>query len=56
MLVLWLVFAMHIDAACPNLCSSHGVCGKFDTCECLKGADGEVAWTGYDCSLRTCPK
>ena len=29
---------------------------RQDKCTCHKGPDGEVAWTGYDCSLRTCPK
>lgn len=47
---------VYVEAACPNLCSGHGLCGKFDTCECLKGPEGEIAWTGYDCSLRTCPQ
>lgn len=42
---------------CPNLCSGHGYCGNFDKCYCFKGIDEEEeAWTGADCSLRTCPK
>jgi hypothetical protein len=26
------------------------------SCECFLGSDGEEDWTGYDCSLRACPK
>jgi len=50
-------------AYCPNLCSGHGTCTNEDKCSCYtqKGTDGggasgsRVAWTGPDCSLRTCP-
>lgn len=57
-LVICLIFAhlYNISAVCPNLCSGHGVCTNFDLCSCLVGPDGDYAWTGYDCSLRTCPK
>jgi hypothetical protein len=41
---------------CENLCSGHGECKFNKNCECFKGLDGESAWTGPDCSLRTCPK
>jgi len=57
------------NAFCPNLCSGHGKCGNQDTCACYtysgttRGdnvnyyeiADQRAAWTGADCSLRTCP-
>ena len=57
------------SAFCPNLCSGHGKCGNLDRCACYtysgttRGdnvnyyeiADQRAAWTGADCSLRTCP-
>lgn len=57
-------------AYCPNLCSGHGKCGAQDTCTCYSfagttrgdfvgqyaSADQDAAWTGADCSQRTCPK
>jgi hypothetical protein len=47
------------SAACPNQCSGHGRCGAFDKCIC-NHQDGtsnpyRLAFTGVDCSLRTCP-
>jgi len=36
-------------AHCPNSCSSHGVCGHNDICQCWSN------FQGADCSLRTCP-
>lgn len=55
------------SALCPNACSGHGTClaDPKDSCSCQKrretmdeyGTTQEVvAWTGADCSLRTCPK
>jgi len=41
---------------CENHCGGHGECKKNKNCECHKNLDGEPAWTGPDCSLRTCPK
>ena len=36
--------------SCPNNCNSHGVCDPFSKrCNCQHG------FTGYDCSLRSCP-
>ena len=61
--------ASQVSAYCPNLCSGHGACGASDKCTCYKyigtGRGDHVsssymvglraAWTGADCSLRTCP-
>jgi hypothetical protein len=52
-----------VQAYCPNLCSGHGSCGQDDKCTCYtqKGTSNgndvvsRAAWTGADCSLRTCP-
>lgn len=35
-------------ARCPNGCSGHGNCGRYDKCACWAN------WQGNDCSLRTC--
>merc|ERR1719224_271794 len=43
-------------AYCPNGCSGHGSCGVNDKCNCYNRPNGDVAWTGADCSMRTCPK
>lgn len=43
-------------AYCPNSCSGHGSCGTNDQCTCYLRPNGDVAWVGADCSLRTCPK
>lgn len=51
------------SASCPNSCSGHGRCGDHDRCTCYARKDGTVdsegntvpAWTGPDCSQRTCP-
>lgn len=37
-----------VAAECPNACSGHGDCGKYDQCTCYRN------WQGNDCSLRTC--
>jgi len=36
-------------AECPNACSGHGSCAKFDMCTCFDN------WQANDCSQRTCP-
>merc|ERR1719487_1081806 len=65
--ILILAFAGSAQAMCPNQCSGHGVCkaSPKDSCECYKRREtydefgtfaDVVAWTGADCSLRTCPK
>lgn len=41
--------------ACPNMCNGHGSCGVNDKCTCHLSPNGQPAWTGHDCSLRTCP-
>ena len=41
---------------CENKCSSHGTCEKNMNCKCFVEANGETAWTGPDCSQRTCPR
>jgi len=52
------------QAYCPNACSGHGKCKSSpkDTCECYtrreshhsRGDTHVAAWTGADCSMRTC--
>jgi hypothetical protein len=51
-------------AFCPNACSGHGQCQQSpkDSCACFTRREQEysdnalvAAWTGADCSLRTCP-
>jgi len=41
---------------CDNDCSGHGVCKMNINCECYQTLAGHDAWTGPDCSRRTCPK
>jgi len=58
-------------AACPNSCSGHGTCNRYDACTCFKETalppdwktnknlfkgTIEVEWTGADCSRRTCAR
>eukprot|EP01041_Mallomonas_annulata_P013277 gene13277-28117_t len=45
-----------VHSYCHNQCSGHGTCGENDKCACFKARSGDVAWTGADCSERTCPK
>lgn len=66
-LLLALTVAGTAVAWCPNGCSGHGMCGTSqqlpkDTCVCFTRRETEydynadvVAYTGADCSLRTCP-
>merc|ERR1712038_1161487 len=55
------------SAACPNSCSGHGTCDRYDACTCFletainatffEGTGKiEMEWTGADCSRRTCPR
>jgi len=49
----------HRGKICPKngdgTCSGHGYCGTNNKCNCFLGINLEPAWTGADCSLRTCP-
>ena len=57
--MLLLMFACNppmIQASCNLGCNGHGYCGAYDMCICMRRSDGDVAFTGADCSLRTCPK
>ena len=47
-------------AACPNSCSGHGTCNKYDECTCYTeqrdgSASENFAWKEPDCSARVCP-
>merc|ERR1711865_563439 len=49
------------QAACPNSCSGHGSCDKFDVCTCyvqerVAQVAKNSAWTEPDCSKKTCPR
>jgi hypothetical protein len=67
-ITLLALFAIGADAWCANGCSGHGTCttSPKDSCVCFtrresSSDDGVTnalvdAWTGADCSLRTCPK
>lgn len=56
LLLLLLICFCRVRSLCPNLCSNHGICDDYDRCLCFQNINGEDAWTGYDCSLRTCPR
>jgi hypothetical protein len=54
--LLLAAFAGISSAHCPNFCSMHGTCGANDLCTCYLKSDGQTpAWSGPDCSERTCP-
>jgi len=38
-----------MGGACPNSCTGHGFCRQEGKCACFAG------YTGYDCSIRSCP-
>lgn len=40
---------------CYNNCTGHGSCVKNINCKCDVDLNGDPAWTGPDCSLKTCP-
>jgi hypothetical protein len=64
-LVVAISLAVTADAWCPNGCSGHGTCqaSPKDSCSCFTRMESFsgitdssfAAWTGADCSLRTCP-
>jgi len=68
-LVAFAALIASTSAFCPNLCNGHGKCGNQDRCTCYtysgttRGdnvnyyeiSNQRAAWTGADCSLRTCP-
>ena len=41
--------AQVMGGACPNSCGGHGYCRTEGKCVCFAG------YTGYDCTIRTCP-
>lgn len=47
-LAVFVCFLYQIAAFCPNACSGHGQCGKYDQCTCYRN------WMGGDCSERIC--
>ena len=53
--ILGLILMSKTLAYCPNSCSGKGSCGDYDICTCVNGPDGFPAFTGPDCSQRTCP-
>lgn len=48
-LVFGLALLAFVSAECPNACSGHGDCTRFDMCQCWRN------WQAADCSERTCP-
>ena len=54
-IILCLILVSKSLAYCPNSCSGKGSCGDYDICTCVNGPDGNPAFTGPDCSQRTCP-
>ena len=38
-----------VQSSCPDLCSGHGECDKYSSCQCTKG------FQGADCSEKICP-
>ena len=52
---IFCIVLLSCDGYCPNECSGHGTCIDNDRCDCVRSRDGQVAWTGNDCSYRACP-
>lgn len=48
-LLIGLAVLACVRAECPNACSGHGDCTRFDMCQCWRN------WQAADCSERTCP-
>jgi DNA-binding beta-propeller fold protein YncE len=53
--VVWDVKRSRSSGLCENQCSGHGLCAMNANCRCYTNENGDPAWTGADCSLRTCP-
>lgn len=57
-LLTLITLLISVLAYCPNGCNGQGTCGSNDKCTCYLRADAtsDPAYTGADCSLKTCPK
>ena len=55
-LVVLLEVLISAGANCVSDCNMNGYCTINDKCICYNGLDGFPAFTGYDCSERTCPR
>lgn len=54
--IFLLLYTQYANASCVDMCNGHGYCADYDMCVCIQGADGLPAFTGADCSERTCPR
>ena len=48
LLLVSFVALLGVKAECPNACSGHGDCTRYDMCDCNRN------WQAADCSERTC--
>jgi hypothetical protein len=53
--VVWDVKRSRSSGLCESQCSGHGLCAMNSNCRCYLNKNGDPAWKGADCSLRTCP-
>ena len=49
-LCYYLLCGCLVYSQCYNKCNGHGMCGKWNNCECFAGYEGS------DCSRKSCPK
>jgi hypothetical protein len=42
-------FLLPVLSQCHNRCNGHGICSKWNTCDCYEG------WEGPDCARKSCP-